>query len=374
MYKNNNIMKWKEEEVNFLLKHYNKIGRAECAKVLNRSIDSVSSKIRDSKLKISSKEIWDEKSLIFLKENYEKYGVDYCVKHLGFNRRRIITKANLLGLITNVVIKTESKNKPKVNYRLFGEEFTKESVYILGLLWADGHVRLENKTTSISCKQSDIDEVIPVFLKTGDWLISKPLRKFFNNNEVKTQKKIHTTTWGLFDTLKEYGYSTKTNGCPNYMLNKIPNNLKKYWYRGFLDGDGCIRLGKNYGSSIVFSGTYNQDWSFMENLCCYLNIRYLIDRRIVKLGSYSYFIIYRKNDVKLLGDYLYSDYDNIGFSRKYKKYLEICKRFDDNKHKFWSVKETEWLKNNYYKLGGPNCAKILNKTLTSIYNKVKTLK
>ena len=36
-------------------------------------------------------------------------------------------------------------------------------------------------------------------------------------------------------------------------------------------------------------------------------------------------------DVKLLGDYLYSDYDGIGFSRKYKKYLDVCERFNKQK-------------------------------------------
>ena len=324
-------MKWKNEEINFLNENYNKLGRAECSKILCRSIDSVATKIRDSKLNLISKEVWSDNDLKFLNNNYVKYGVDYCVEKLTVNRRRMISKANSLGLKTNVIIKSESKNKPKVNYELFSTEFNKESVYILGLLWADGHVRQDKKTTSISCVQSDIEEVIPIFLKTGNWLISKPLKKYFKGNEVKTQKKIHTTTWGLFETLKEYGFLTKSTGCPIEMLNKIPNKFKKYWYRGFLDGDGCIRLGKKYGSSIVFSGPYKQNWKFLEELANLLNIHFLIDRRMVKLGGHSYFIIYRKNDVKLLGDYLYSDYDGIGFSRKHKKYLDVCERFNKQK-------------------------------------------
>lgn len=321
-------MKWKEYEINFLKENYNKIGRIECAKLLNRSVNSIATKIRDSNLKLKSKEIWLDYELDFLKNNYKKHGVDYCIEKLNMDRRRIINKANSLGLKTDIIIKSESKNKPKVNHILFDTEFTKESVYILGLLWADGHLREENKTTSISCVQSDIEEITPIFIKTGKWLISKPIKKYFKGNEVKTQKKIHTTTWGLFETLKEYGFLTKSTGCPIKMLNKIPNEFKKYWYRGFLDGDGCIRLGKRYGSSIVFSGPYKQNWGFLEELCNLLNIHFSIDRRIVELGGYSYFIIYRKNDVKILGDYLYSDYDGIGFSRKYKKYLDVCERFN----------------------------------------------
>lgn len=324
-------MKWKKEEIDFLIENYNIIGRVQCAIILNRSVDSVASKIKDGKLNLISKEMWSDNDLKFLNNNYAKYGVNYCAEKLKVNRRRIISKANSLGLKTDIIIKSENKNKLKVNYDLFNNNFTKESVYILGLLWADGHVRKENKTTSISCVESDINEVIPIFLKTGDWMISNSIKKYFNNNEVKTQKKISTTTWGLFNILKKYGFLNKSIGCPINFLNKIPDNLKNYWFRGFLDGDGCIRLGKKYGSSIVFSGPYNQNWLFLENLCNELKIHFLIDRRIVKLGGHSYFTIYRKNDVKILGDYLYSNYDNIGFSRKYKKYLIVIERINNKK-------------------------------------------
>ena len=321
-------MKWKNEEINFLNENYNKLGRAECSRILCRSIDSVATKIRDSKLNLKSKEIWCDSDLKFLIDNYSKFGVDYCVNNLKMNRRRIISKANILGLKTNVINKSESKNKSKVIFNLFNLDLTKESVYILGLLWADGHVRKNNKTISISCVMTDIEDVKSIFKTTGDWLISNPIKKYFNGNEVKTQKKIHTTTWGLYEILVDYGYLTKTNGCPLKMLKKIPDNLKKYWFRGYLDGDGCIRLGKKYGSSIVFSGPYNQNWLFLEELCKELEIHFLIDRRVVELGGHSYFTVYRKNDVKKLGDYLFSEYDNIGFSRKYKKYLDMCDRYN----------------------------------------------
>ena len=321
-------MKWKKEEINFLIENYNKIGRFECARILNRSIDSVATKIRDCKLNLISKEIWSDNDLKILNDNYVKYGVDYCVEKLKVNRRRIISKANSLGLKTNIIIKSESKNKTKVTYELFNN-FTKESVYVLGLLWADGHIRKESKTTSISCIESDINEVIPIFLKTGNWLISKPIIK--NNKKSKTQKKLYTTTWGLYEILKQYGYINKTNGCPIQMLNKIPDDLKKYWYRGFLDGDGCIKLGKKYGSDITFTSNVNEAWLFMVKLCTELNINYKIYRYNIKNGGYSHFIITKKNDVKILGDYLYSNYDNIGFSRKYKKYLDVIERMNNKK-------------------------------------------
>ena len=364
-------MKWKQKEIEFLKENYRKLGRSECAKILNRTVDSVTTKIRDEKLNLKSKNSWCEEELNFLINNYENFGVDYCANKLKTNRRRVISKANNLGLKTKIIIKSESKNKKIVNHTLFKNEFTKESVYILGLLWADGHVK--NKNMSISCVESDINEVIPIFLKTGDWLISNPIKKYFNGNEVKTQKRISTTTWALYNILEEYGFLTKSNGCPLEMINKIPDSLKKYWYRGFLDGDGCIRLGKKYGSSIVFAGPYKQNWFFLEKLCEHLNINFIIERKIIKLGGQSHFIVHRKKDVKILGDYLYCDYDNIGFSRKYNKYIEVNQRFINNNNKFWSNEDIIWLKENYKLLGGLTCAKKLNKTLVSIYNKINCI-
>jgi hypothetical protein len=268
----------------------------------------------------------------------------------------------------------ERINKNKVNYSLFDSDFTKESVYILGLLWADGHIRQQQRLTSINCSETDINEVIPVFSKTGEWRVSKIIEKTFNGKKVKNQKRISTSTWGLFEILSQYDYLDKSFSSPNKILNLIPNELKKYWFRGFLDGDGCVKIGKKYGVEIVFAGNYEQDWTFMVNLCNELKINFSIDKRIVKNGKYSHFRINKKNDVKILGEFIYSEYDNIGFSRKYNKFLEVITYIKGKDSVLWSETETQFLIKNYNKIGGKQCSTILNKNITSIYNKIKLLK
>ena len=89
----------------------------------------------------------------------------------------------------------ERINKNKINYSLFDSNFIKESVYILGLLWADGHIRQQQRLTSINCSETDINEVIPIFNKTGEWRVSKTIKKTFNGKMVKNQKRISTSTW-----------------------------------------------------------------------------------------------------------------------------------------------------------------------------------
>lgn len=268
----------------------------------------------------------------------------------------------------------ENKNKKKVNVSDFDYDIKKESSYILGLLWADGHVREENKLTSINCCEDDINEVIEVFLKTGYWNISKPIFKTHNGKNVKTQKKISTSTWGLFDILKKNDYVDKSKTSPNKILSTIPKKLKKYWFRGYLDGDGCIKLGKKYGVEVVFASPYNQDWSFMIDLCNELSINYSIDNRVVKIGGYSHFRVNKKNDVKMLCDYIYNDFDNIGFSRKYKKYIDVINYIEEKSIKFWSKKDEDFLIKNYGKITSVECSKKLKKELSSVYNKVRLLK
>lgn len=268
----------------------------------------------------------------------------------------------------------EKINKNKVNFTLFDENFSKESVYILGLLWADGHIREDKKLITINCSETDVNDVTGVFKKTGEWNFSKPIKKFFNNKEVKTQKRISSTTWGLFEILKKNDYVIKSVSTPDKILNQIPQNLKKYWYRGFLDGDGCIKLGKKYGIEVVFAGPYLQDWSFMVGLCDELEIDFSIDNRLVKLGGYSHFRVNKKNHVKKLCDYIYNDFDDIGFIRKYKKYLDILKYIEVKSIKFWSEEDEKYLLENYGKTSSVECAKTLNKGLNSVYNKIRTLK
>lgn len=268
----------------------------------------------------------------------------------------------------------ERKNKQKVKATLFNKNFTRESAYILGLLWADGHIRQEKKLTTINCSETDINDIQPTFLKTGDWLISKVIKKTHNGKRVKNQKKLSTTTWDLFEILRDNDYIIKSYSSPKKILNLIPNNLKKYWFRGFLDGDGCIKLGKKYGVEIVFAGNYEQNWDFMVELCTELDISFSIDKRVLKKGRYSHFRINKKNDVVKICDYIYSGYDNIGFSRKFKKYLNVVSYVKDKEKLYWNEKDIKFLKENYKIIGGKKCSELLNKSLHSIYNKIKSLK
>lgn len=268
----------------------------------------------------------------------------------------------------------EGKNKPTVNFKLFDENFTKESSYVLGLLWADGHIMKKSKLTSISLVSDDISDIKDVFLKTGNWRIGTQFKKFFKGKEVNPQIKISTTTWGLYHILERYNYLRKSTVSPDDILSELPPNLRRYWFRGYLDGDGCIRFKDNKYMGVVFAGSYNQDWNFLINLCKSLSIKFLIEKFVVKLGGYSQFIIYKKYDVLKFCKFIYDDFDNIGLKRKYCKFLEIEKYITIKESNGWTEQKIKWLLENYETLGGKECSKYLGKSLESVYNKIEYMK
>jgi predicted DNA-binding transcriptional regulator AlpA len=220
----------------------------------------------------------------------------------------------------------------------------------------------------------DILEIKDVFLKTGNWIIGNIFKKNFNNKEVTPQIKISTTTWGLYYILEKYNYLEKSTQSPDSLLNNLPINLKKYWFRGYLDGDGCVRFKNKKYMSLVFASSYNQNWNFLMKICEEMKIRYLIRQYSNKLGGYSQFTIYRKYDVLNFCEFIYDDFDNIGLKRKHNKFLEIERYIKNKDLNGWTNIKNKWLLDNYDVLGGKKCSEYLGKSLTSIYNKIRHLK
>jgi len=365
-------MEWKQSEILYLKKNYHILGRAECSKRLSRTTDSVSSKIKDLGLQLKSSNRWLPHETEFLDNNYIKYGSVYCADKLNKAIKQVYSKASSMGLKTSVITRGENKNKKMVNFTKFKTDFNKNSVYILGLLWADGHIRPDKHLTTINAVKSDLLEVVPIFQRTGEWSVTT-IKKSNKNIEMRPQLKISTTTWGLSDILVDYEFGNKSEMSPDKLLSKIPKSLKKYWFRGYLDGDGSIIVTKN-SLGVVFASSYNQNWSFMGNLCSELGIKGVINRYTVTGGGYSHFSVRRKTDVRCLCDYIYSSYDGLGFSRKYEKYNEVLRYIDSKSELFWSDADVDYLINNYRILGGVVCATKLNRNPTSIYNKIRSLK
>jgi hypothetical protein len=262
---------------------------------------------------------WKENELNFLKENYIIYGANYCAEKLNIEISKIKSRVSKMKL----------KLIDKTDVTLFQNITIKEVVYILGFLWADGNIENNHNNYSINlaCDLDDMLNIENIIMKTGNWnkyLVKGRLR---NGTICKNSILYRIGFKKLYNIFKEYNYDIKSTISPYKILSFIPENIKHYFYLGVIDGDGCFYMNKKqYTYQFALSSTYNQDWSYMIELCEKLNIsKYRIDCNKNEKSKYSSFRICRRNDIKILGEYIYQNYylDQIGLKRKNDKYIQM---------------------------------------------------
>lgn len=258
------------------------------------------------------KKRWKEEEIEFLRVNFLEKGIKYCSLQLNKDVNSIRCKIytlNLRGVRRKIV------NNRDIS--MFKKITTMEVSYILGLLWADGY--LSKNAITLESKKTDLLELKHIFYKICDWNIYE-----LKNRPNILVYKIYCRE--LCEFLKSYDYSNKSLLSPNKILSIIPINLRKYFIRGWIDGDGCFYVNKKNGCyQFTLSGAYETDWSLFENICKELNIKTKIVKSINKQTKHSKIRITNKDNIKKLGDYIYDDYliNKMGLLRKYEKFILI---------------------------------------------------
>ena len=204
------------------------------------------------------------------------------------------------------------------NSNLFRNIEYKEIAYIVGLFWSDGFI-VQNRIGIENIKE-DIDNIKYLFENIGDFCYNERLRK----GRTKKVACIQYCSKEIVDIFKEYNFENKSKVSPNLIKMGIKDENIKYFIRGIMDGDGCINFSNNH-PQIYFAITYEQDWTYLEDMVKQLNIKYSIRRIINKKSMHSILYIGGKTNSLLFLDWLYLNYDKdkIGLMRKYNKYIEI---------------------------------------------------
>jgi hypothetical protein len=277
---------------------------------------------------------WTTEEISFLKMNYPKYGVNFCIDKLGYSKSKIQNKTYELNIKlepkTKTIILSKPTNKCNINPDLFYNITNKEIAYLLGLIWADGFLNPskngKNSNLGFTMVKEDIDVIKPVLESIGKW------NYYGRKQPVKTWRpsiNVITNNKRIFNFLIEYDYDKKSYVSADKILSKIPDDLKHYFFRGLIDGDGCFYHYTPKKGSILrqfaLTSTYEQNWSYFEGLCNELDIKYKIKRTINTKSSSSVIRITNKDGINKLGTYIYKDFDidNVGLKRKYNKFKEI---------------------------------------------------
>lgn len=228
--------------------------------------------------------------------------------------------------------------------------------YLLGFLWADGYVSKD--CVRILMNKEDSKHIKPIIDSSGEWSVYD----YFNAKRPSSWKESILFVKGsrvLTSFLGENDYREKSIKSPDKILSKIPENLRHYWWRGYFDGDGCINLTSKHRRASICS-TYEQDWKFVEDLSLNLGFDFVIERtkRINKVSQkenkYSKIHIQNLKSLNILLSYTYKDYetDNIGFKRKYDKWLIIKDSVENKPLKYiyrdWKGSKWEVFYKNIY--------------------------
>jgi hypothetical protein len=203
-------------------------------------------------------------------------------------------------------------------------EYNKEFCYLLGFLWSDGYI--ERYRIGIEILSDDAKDIVSDIksIKFLNICESSRVRK-----GRRPQTNIYFCSSKIYDSYFSKYYSNKSVDSPIKLLEVIPNDLKRYFYLGLIDGDGCFYFNeKNKTRQFYVTSSFEQDWSHMVNLFNDIGIfQYEIRKVENKNGNKSSFIRVKKYDeIKRLFKYLYPGGYEFGLKRKYDK----CKLIVDN--------------------------------------------
>lgn len=152
---------------------------------------------------------------------------------------------------------------------------SKESIYLLGYFWADCYFSTKNnrRIFSFEIKTEDFLNIWPLIKSLGfDKYISR-IRK----NSKNSQSSVTTSKYDQLEMLEKLNFHKRIEGC--YFYQNISDELKPFFIKGFLDGDGSISLDKNNSFRVCFYGPKEQNWNFLISFCNDFDIKYVIYKK-----------------------------------------------------------------------------------------------
>ena len=354
--------RYSESEKQFVIENYNKMTKKEIARCIGRSESSVKTFGQRNGLCGKSSKKWTDDEIEFLKNNYMNMTQQEMADKLGRGYTAIKTKCSLLGLvkldlgwsdshseflknnyknmtateiskILNCKVSTVRnkafdmgllKDRYTIDKKFFKFIDTEEKAYWLGFLYADGCVRkFKGKSQlCVGLNERDLNhlEKLKKSLKSN-----APISKRRRDNVVILT--INCTE--LAEDLILLGcIPRKTYSELSIPLN-IPQDLKRHFIRGFVDGDGWIIDGEYNGFDKVGIGIVSHKKNILLDFRKEfekLDLRSK-DKKIIYCDSSDvYTMTYAsKTDSHKILNYLYNN-STIYLDRKYEKAQKSMQR------------------------------------------------
>lgn len=206
----------------------------------------------------------------------------------------------------------------KYNFKFF-DTITKESAYVLGIMYSDGYMMSKRQAFGLDLLDKDVVEIVSYYLRN-----TKNIKEYtFKPNNDKRYRMV-VNNKNIYNKLIELGITpckSKTINFPN--SNIIPNFFITHFIRGLFDGDGSLGIYKRKETTLMKAscrlvGT--------ESICNGVT-RYLksigIKAAIRKSKTIYEVYICGNRQIQRWLDIMYKDSDGLRMERKYKIYVNI---------------------------------------------------
>lgn len=206
-----------------------------------------------------------------------------------------------------------SLRKYNLNVEYFKEINSEEKAYWLGFITADGGIVNSRLTIKLATKdKSHLEKFV------GDLETDQPIFDIFSERKgtLNASSYVCISSKLIVNDLKKYGI------VPNKSLREVYYNcvsdLQRHYLRGLFDGDGSIGKVK-YGWLTTMCGSNELIHEFKNHLVKKLNVK---PQKLRCQKNLWYLSFGKKNDVKLILDYLYGN-SNISLDRKLNLYKQV---------------------------------------------------
>lgn len=200
----------------------------------------------------------------------------------------------------------------------------------MGYLWGDGNLhsyKNKNNIKSNVCYArldivfSDLKQIINLFSVWGNWKIYYVNR---SNRQPQGRIELFDKNFGWF--LTQHDFLIKSKSEPTKILSVIPEELKPYWWRGFVDADGCFYIHETqHLRQFSLAGSFENQWEEAEKLFNELKIsKFQKQYKNTTKSKSSVIRLSNRDNIIKLGNYIYGDKLSIGLKRKYDKFLKIA--------------------------------------------------
>ena len=313
----------KEEYIKIVDLYTQGMTQPEIAQIYNCSVSTVSSILR--KMNVETRLGGSKNTKNNVLKMYEMY-------KNGMLLQDIANKFDTTRSTVSRLFKKNGFNVDRFTYH-FNEHYfdhidSQDKAYILGLLWADGHNRVDRGSVILELQEEDKPLLERINNITEN---ERPLRKVPLHDKNPAWKDQYNLLWQskyLSNVLNKYGMCQRKSLVLEFPK-WLDEGLYPHFIRGYMDGDGCVCCMKqNHKIQVSMVGT-RMFLERVQKICKNVGIKsYIAHDKRANEAICNLLIASNICSITFL-DWIYRD-ANLKMERKYNKYQQFLNSINNS--------------------------------------------